>query len=98
MNYFMNYKSLNNRKSDLRFYGKGKIKRLYVDKSLSGKYLYLCDNKDNGLMVKIGCKDNGLKVNNQGFISLNRLSDKAWLELSDKPLAYDMKIKAMLNQ
>lgn len=92
----MNYKQLSNKRIELRFYSKNKIKRLYVDKMLSDKYIYISDNRD-GLIVHIGCKNNGLKVNKQGFVSLNRLSDKAWNSIKDKQLCYDMKIKAMLS-
>ena len=98
MNYFINYKAISNKDNSLRLYRKDNNKRLYVSNKLIDKYLSLSDNKDNSLIISLSDNKQGLKVNKQGFISLNKLDNKLFDKLKDKALLYDNKIIALLNK
>lgn len=101
-NYFSDYKSNSNSDNKLRLYrGKGNNKRLYVSKYLIGKYLILSDNKSDNksLIVDISDKKSGgLRVNNQKFISLNKMSDNVYNKLLNKSLVYSDKINKLINK
>ena len=61
----------------IRLYHKNKIKRLYLnDKELVNKKINIDDNYNIIIDEK-----NGVKVNNQMFISLNKIDDYRWEEL-----------------
>lgn len=100
-NYFMNYKAKNNSDNKLRLYksDKSKNKRLYVSKYLIGEYLILSDGEDRkSLIVELSDKKEGLKVNNQGFISLNKIPDEVYNRLLNKALVYSKKIYKIINR
>lgn len=96
MNYFLNYKAINNKDNKCRFYCKDNNKRLYVSNKLIDKKLSLSDKDNNKLIIDIDNKD-GLKVNKQGFISLNKLDNKVYNKLIDKELVYSDKVKAIIK-
>lgn len=85
-NLFLNYQVKSNSDIKLRVNDNSKYKRLYVSKKLIGKYLALSDKGDVILSSK---EEGGLRVNNQAFISLNRLSDNDYQELKALALSYD---------
>lgn len=99
-NYFSDYKSNSNSDNKLRLYksDKSNNKRLYVSKYLIGKYLILSDNDNKSLIVELSDRDNGLKVNNQAFISLNKLSDNVYNKLLSKSIIYSDKINKIINK
>lgn len=85
-NLFLNYQVKSNSDIKLRVNDNDKYKRLYVSKKLIGEYLAL---SDKGEVILSSKEEGGLKVNNQAFISLNRLSDNDYQELKALNLAYD---------
>lgn len=98
MNYLMNYKAISNKDNKLRLYRKDNNKRLYVSNKLIDKSLSIIDNKDNNKQVIIiEDKKQGLKVNKQGFISLNKLDNKLYDKLASKELVYSDKLKAIID-
>lgn len=101
-NYFSDYKSNSNSDNKLRLYksDKSNNKRLYVSKYLIGKYLILSDNKSDNksLIVELSDNKSGLKVNNQAFISLNKLSDNVYNKLLSKSIIYGDKINKIINK
>lgn len=98
MNYFINYKAISNKDNSLRLYSKDNNKRLYVSNKLIDKYLSLSDNKDNSLIISLSDNKQGLKVNKQGFISLNKLDNKLFNKLKDKSLSYDKAILSLIDK
>lgn len=99
MNYFINYKAISNKDNSLRLYSKDNNKRLYVSNKLIDKYLSLSDNKDkNSLIISLSDNKQGLKVNKQGFISLNKLDNKLFNKLKDKALCYDKAILSLIDK
>ena len=98
MNYFINYKSISNKDNKLRLYRKDNNKRLYVSNKLIDKSLSIIDNKDNNKQVIIIEDKQGLKVNKQGFISLNKLDNKLYDKLASKELKYSDNLISIINK
>lgn len=98
-NYFEGYKTKSNKDSELRWYSHGKSKRLYVSRKLIGQYVKAYSaGGGSSIIIELGDPNEySLKVNNEHFISLSRLSDGDFSDISSKALVYGAKAKQLIN-
>lgn len=89
-NLFSNYKSKSNSDVRLRVNNSLNHKRLYVSKRLAGQKLIV---NEKGI---VSISDSGLKVNNQYFISLNRMSNSEYKHLLSLNLKYSKAVSDLI--
>lgn len=97
-NYFIGYKAISNKDNSLRLYRKANNKRLYVSRKLIGLKLSLSDNKQGDKLIVSLDNKQGLAVNKQGFISLNKLDNKIIDKLIDKPIEYSKALSDKISK